>query len=240
MAVVCSVILVCSPINIFIEKDKLSLVPGMVILVTRNIRELFRTYTDRVKVADINHDIVSQYLEGGRRRMNSPQACFPHYLTSGIHQPVLAEALITNHGFPSGPSGDLSTMTGLSCLSLFANDESLSSFLSRCLSNTSDKVRAIIQGDISVNWKLGVIALQLHMSESLLKKKLKDEGNSFSRLLLEERMRGAVNMLCFQYGRGAIVAEKCGYSSLSYFISVFHRYYGVPPDKYVSLHMVDF
>ncbi|HFS2095924.1 TPA: AraC family transcriptional regulator, partial [Escherichia coli] len=90
MAVVCSVILVCSPINIFIEKYKLSLVPGMVILVTRNIRELFRTYTDRVKVADINHDIVSQYLEGGRRRMSSPQACFPHYLTSGIHQPVLA------------------------------------------------------------------------------------------------------------------------------------------------------
>ncbi|ELV28058.1 putative envelope domain protein, partial [Escherichia coli 99.0815] len=32
------------------------------------------------------------------------------------------------------------------------------------------------------------------MSESLLKIKLKNEGHMFSRLLLEERMRVAVNM----------------------------------------------
>ncbi|EPN9065804.1 helix-turn-helix transcriptional regulator, partial [Escherichia coli] len=68
--------------------------------------------------------------------------------------------------------------------------------------------------------------LQLHMSESLLKTKLKNEGGMFSRLLLEERMRVAVNMLCSRHGYGQAIAEKCGYSSRSYFISVFHRYYG--------------
>ena len=72
------------------------------------------------------------------------------------------------------------------------------------------------------------------------KKKLKDEGLRFSNLLLEERMRVAVNMLCSRHGYGQAVAEKCGYSSRSYFISVFHRYYGFPPDRYVSMQGLDF
>ncbi|EER1070907.1 helix-turn-helix domain-containing protein, partial [Escherichia coli] len=121
----------------------------------------------------------------------------------------------------------------MACLSLFETDERMSLFLSGCLSSISAKVRAIIQTDISASWTLGAIALQLHMSESLLKTKLKNEGGMFSRLLLEERMRVAVNMLCSRYGYGQAVAEKCGYSSRSYFISVFHRYYGFPPDRYV-------
>ncbi|EJV1447886.1 TPA: helix-turn-helix transcriptional regulator, partial [Escherichia coli O157:H7] len=53
-------------------------------------------------------------------------------------------------------------------------------------------------------------------------------------------MRVAVNMLCSRYGYGQAVAEKCGYSSRSYFISVFHRYYGFPPDRYVSRQGLDY
>ncbi|EGJ9169603.1 AraC family transcriptional regulator [Escherichia coli] len=128
----------------------------------------------------------------------------------------------------------------MACLSLFESDERISLFLSGCLSSVSAKVRAIIQTDISASWTLGTIALRLHMSESLLKIKLKNEGHMFSRLLLEERMRVAVNMLCSRHGHGQDVAEKCGYSSRSYFISVFHRYYGFPPDRYVSMQWFDY
>ncbi|EKY2331756.1 helix-turn-helix domain-containing protein, partial [Escherichia coli O157] len=145
--------------------------------------------------------------------------------------PALAAALITSQGF-SGEVTDMFLM--MACLSLFETDERMSLFLSGCLSSISAKVRAIIQTDISASWTLGAIALQLHMSESLLKTKLKNEGGMFSRLLLEERMRVAVNMLCSRHGYGQAIAEKCGYSSRSYFISVFHRYYGFPPDRYVS------
>ncbi|EED1904189.1 AraC family transcriptional regulator, partial [Escherichia coli] len=41
-------------------------------------------------------------------------------------------------------------------------------------------------------------------------------------------------------GDGQAIAEKCGYSSRSYFISVFHRYYGFPPDRYVSRQGLDY
>ncbi|MCZ6953534.1 helix-turn-helix domain-containing protein [Escherichia coli] len=237
MAVVCSVIMVCSPINIFLEKDTLSLKPGSVVLATKCIRELFLMHYGKVKIVDISESVVSQYLESQHKLTRTRLTDIPLYLLLEPNNPALAAALITSRGF-SGEVTDMFLM--MACLSLFETDERMSLFLSGCLSSISAKVRAIIQTDISASWTLGAIALQLHMSESLLKTKLKNEGGMFSRLLLEERMRVAVNMLCSRYGYGQAVAEKCGYSSRSYFISVFHRYYGFPPDRYVSVQGLDY
>ncbi|UMR98461.1 helix-turn-helix domain-containing protein [Escherichia coli] len=236
MAVACSVIMVCSPFNIFLEKDKLSLNPGTVILATKCIRALFLKYSGKVKFVDINQSIVSQYLESQHKLTMTPLSGIPLYLIQEPDNPVLTGALINSQTF-SGDNTDMFVM--MACLSLFESDERMPLFLRGCLTSISTKVRAIIQTDISANWTLGAIALQLHMSESLLKRKLKDEGLRFSVLLLEERMRVAVNILCFQYEDGHAVAEKCGYSSKSYFISVFHRYYGLPPDRYVSVQGID-
>lgn len=236
MNVACSVILVCLPIDIFLEKEKISLAPGTIMLVTRNIMPLFSVYADSVKIADISDFVVSQYLERECKLNVSDQADIPLYFISGIEHSELTKALINHHSIYMDSCDDLSIMTGLSCLALFAKNELLPLFLSGCLRGVSFKVRAIIQTDISANWMLGEIAIQLNMSESLLKRKLKGEGYSFSRLLLEERMRIAVNMLYFQYRFKRSVAEECGYSSKSYFVSVFHRYYGEPPVKYISLH----
>ncbi|EIH6650062.1 helix-turn-helix domain-containing protein [Escherichia coli] len=237
MAVVCSVIMVCSPINIFLEKDTLSLKPGSVVLATKCIRALFLMHYGKVKIVDISESVVSQYLESQHKLTRTRLTDIPLYLWLEPNNPALAAALITGQRF-SGETTDMFLM--MACLSLFESDERMSLFLSGCLSSISTKVRAIIQTDISSSWTLGAIALQLHMSESLLKKKLKGEGLSFSGLLLEERMRVAVNMQCSRYGYGQAVAEKCGYSSRSYFISVFHRYYGLPPDRYVSMQGLDF
>lgn len=185
----------------------------------------------KVKIVDISESVVSQYLESQHKLTRTRLTDIPLYLLLEPNNPALAAALITSQGF-SGEATDMFLM--MACLSLFETDERMSLFLSGCLSSISAKVRAIIQTDISASWTLCAIALQLHMSESLLKTKLKNEGGMFSRLLLEERMRVAVNMLCSRHGYGQAIAEKCGYSSRSYFISVFHRYYGFPPDRYVS------
>ncbi|HDL6452172.1 helix-turn-helix domain-containing protein [Escherichia coli] len=237
MTVACSVIMICSPVNIFLEKDKLSLKPGTVILATRSIRALFLMHYGKIKIIDINQEIVSRYLESEHRLARTYQTDIPLYLMLDARNPVLVGALITSQGF-SGDTTDMFVM--MACLSLFESDELMPLFLGQCLTSVSHRVRAIIQTDISANWMLGAIALRLHMSESLLKIKLKNEGHMFSRLLLEERMRVAVNMLCSRDGYGQAVAEKCGYSSKSYFISVFHRYYGLPPDRYVSVQGVEF
>lgn len=191
----------------------------------------------QVKIVDISESVVSQYLESQHKLTRTRLTDIPLYLLLEPNNPALAAALITSQGF-SGEATDMFLM--MACLSLFETDERMSLFLSGCLSSISAKVRAIIQTDISASWTLGAIALQLHMSESLLKTKLKNEGGMFSRLLLEERMRVAVNMLCSRHGYGQAIAEKCGYSSRSYFISVFHRYYGFPPDRYVSRQGLDY
>lgn len=191
----------------------------------------------KVKIVDISESVVSQYLESQHKLTRTRLTDIPLYLLLEPNNPALAAVLITSQGF-SGEVTDMFLM--MACLSLFETDERMSLFLSGCLSSISAKVRAIIQTDISASWTLGAIALQLHMSESLLKTKLKNEGGMFSRLLLEERMRVAVNMLCSRHGYGQAVAEKCGYSSRSYFISVFHRYYGFPPDRYVSRQGLDY
>ncbi|EOJ3410054.1 helix-turn-helix domain-containing protein, partial [Escherichia coli] len=200
-------------------------------------RELFLMHYGKVKIVDISESVVSQYLESQHKLTRTRLTDILLYLLLEPNNPALAAALITSQGF-SGEVTDMFLM--MACLSLFETDERMSLFLSGCLSSISAKVRAIIQTDISASWTLGAIALQLHMSESLLKTKLKNEGGMFSRLLLEERMRVAVNMLCSRYGYGQAVAEKCGYSSRSYFISVFHRYYGFPPDRYVSRQGLDY
>lgn len=167
MDVVCSVIMVCSPINIFLEKDTLSLKPGSVVLATKCIRELFLMHYGKVKIVDITHSIVSQYLESQHKLTRGPLTDIPLYLLLDPNNPALAAALITSQRF-SGETTDMFLM--MACLSLFESDERMSLFLSGCVSSISVKVRAIIQTDISSSWTLGAIALQLHMSESLLKK----------------------------------------------------------------------
>lgn len=238
MAVACSIILVCSPISIFLEKNNILLESGDLLLVSKCIRELFLMHSDHIKIVDVHQSIVSRFLESELRqeKIHRPADTLL-YLKLVTNNPVLAETLITSQCI-SGSTTDVFPV--MASLSLFATDERLSLFLERCLTSVSVKIRAIIQTDISANWMLGAVALKLHMSESLLKKRLKDEGHRFSHLLLEERMRVAINLLCFQFGHRDAVAKKCGYSSQSYFISVFHRYYGAPPDKYVSMQELDF
>ncbi len=191
MVVVCSVIMVCSPINIFLEKDTLSLKPGSVVLATKCIRALFLMHYGKVKIVDVSHSIVSQYLEIQHKLTRTHLTDVPLYLSLEPNNPALAEALITSQGF-SGEVTDMFLM--MACLSLFETDERMSLFLSGCLSSISAKVRAIIQTDISASWTLGAIALQLHMSESLLKIKLKNEGAHVQSLVA-----GRADACCCQY-----------------------------------------
>lgn len=103
------------------------------------------------------------------------------------------------------------------------------SFLFGCLNSLGSKVKAIIHSDISAAWRLCDISSRLCLSESLLKRKLKHEGLSFSKLILEERMVMAERLLSYNFYPVGKVAKICGYESASYFISVFRRYFGVPP-----------
>ncbi len=110
----------------------------------------------------------------------------------------------------------------------------MQSFLFGCLNSLGSKVKAIVHTDISAAWRLCDISSRLYLSESLLKRKLKHEGLSFSKLILEERMVMAERLLSYNLYSVGKVAEICGYENTSYFVSVFRRYFGVPPHQYSS------
>ncbi|MGK3328667.1 helix-turn-helix domain-containing protein, partial [Escherichia fergusonii] len=79
---------------------------------------------------------------------------------------------------------------------------------------------------------LTLIASELLMSPSLLKKKLQAEQTTYSQLLTECRMQQALKLLrCDDYAvkKTAIL---CGYKSVSYFIAVFRKHFGITPTEY--------
>lgn len=92
-------------------------------------------------------------------------------------------------------------------------------------SSVRDSICRIIQSDIQHYWNLRIVASSLCLSPSLLKKKLKNENTSYSQIVTECRMRYAVQMLLMDNKNITQVAQLCGYSSTSYFISVFKAFY---------------
>ena len=70
------------------------------------------------------------------------------------------------------------------------------------------------------------ISNALYMSESLLKRKLREEKTSFSQILLDIRMHNA-RQLVFSKLSVNQISIRCGYASTAYFISVFRQYYGI-------------
>ncbi|MGJ7696757.1 AraC family transcriptional regulator [Escherichia coli] len=127
---------------------------------------------------------------------------------------------------------NLAEMLSFSCLAFFSSEKMFSSFLTACIGNISDRLSALFRTDIAANWTLRDVSSRLCISESLLKKRLKEEGTCFSELLLTERMRMAAMLL--NQSRCAInrIAAQCGYNFTSYFISVFRSYFGVTPAGY--------
>uniref|UniRef100_UPI001FCE84E9 helix-turn-helix domain-containing protein n=1 Tax=Escherichia coli TaxID=562 RepID=UPI001FCE84E9 len=63
---------------------------------------------------------------------------------------------------------------------------------------------------------------------------VQNENTSYSQIVTECRMRYAVQMLLMDNKNITQVAQLCGYSSTSYFISVFKAFYGLTPLNYLA------
>lgn len=65
----------------------------------------------------------------------------------------------------------------------------------------ADQVATVINRNVSENWTIHRVASELYVSVSLLKKKLKEENTSYTRILLECRMKKASELIVMQEGR---------------------------------------
>ncbi|ECX2002453.1 helix-turn-helix domain-containing protein, partial [Salmonella enterica subsp. enterica serovar Newport] len=82
----------------------------------------------------------------------------------------------------------------------------------------SDSVYHLIMSNLNVNWNLNMVARSLCLSNSLLKKRLKDENTSYSKILTNCRMHHATKLLQTTSMNINQVSELCGYHNSSYFI----------------------
>ncbi|EIR0277843.1 helix-turn-helix transcriptional regulator [Salmonella enterica] len=93
----------------------------------------------------------------------------------------------------------------------------------------SENVRVIISMSPKKHWTVQSVAEHLGIGSSNLRRKLKDENNSFRRILVGVRMSYSMDILKATNKSISTVAAEVGYRSSYRFISMFRKYYGVEP-----------
>lgn len=234
MKAVCSVILVkellCISREIF-NKDE-------VLLVDSVSREKFLPYLNSVSEISVSEKLLTGYMEKygefsreeqGERveimRVSSPDDKLINYFFNYVNKN-------TQH------SGVFYEMIIFSCISLFSMQRGFVSFVLRVADSTVQKVKRIIYTDLSRSWQIKDVSALMHVSDSLLKKRLKSENSSFSQILLDMRMQKARVLINRGYSVSQTVAL-CGYASASYFICQFRKYFKITPFKYMHVQGED-
>lgn len=118
-------------------------------------------------------------------------------------------------------------------LSKCNNVESLICSLSTTNNTTfSEKLKEIIESDLSKSWHLIDFAKILYMSESLVRKKLEKERIRYNELIMDIRMNHAFKLIVTTEKHINTISKEVGYSSTSYFIRSFKKHFGITPKQF--------
>ncbi|ENF4694686.1 helix-turn-helix transcriptional regulator [Escherichia coli] len=98
----------------------------------------------------------------------------------------------------------------------------------------SDKVRNLIEKDLTIKWKLGMIADKFNISEITVRKRLESEKNTFNQLLMQCRMNKAAELILENEYQISQISTMIGISNPSYFIKNFKEYFSVTPKKFFN------
>ncbi|CAD6175992.1 AraC family transcriptional regulator [Escherichia coli] len=107
------------------------------------------------------------------------------------------------------------------------------SLISSALITFTDKIRELIENNISIKWRLSMIADKFNLTEVSVRKRLEAEGTSFSKLLLDIRMNRALQLLLQSELQIPQISRSVGFSGLSYFIKSFRNYFGITPKQFI-------
>ena len=234
MLYICSIILVLNSFDVRIGKEDILFKKGSAVLIDYNLKDFFSSNIDHVMIVDVEEKTVNDFFKSNTLSPFSVRRFYSAYLIVNCTDYSLLKNLIGCLNCDGETTAVVKNSILFACLAILSSEKMFQSFLFGCLNSLGSKVKAIIHSDISAAWRLCDISSRLCLSESLLKRKLKHEGLSFSKLILEERMVMAERLLSYNFYPVGKVAKICGYESASYFISVFRRYFGVPPHEYSS------
>ncbi len=233
MDAVCSVILVCQPFDLLIEKRIVSFRKNTVLLLEPCSRRELNDCPSFVRTVELDRKTVLSFLNDINNRL--PDMFCPDkqgYVVEDDIPLSLVYSLFEGIRIADSYTSSLKEKLCVSLLSVFKDRARVTSFLLTHMNTLSYKIMGIIAGDLAHPWHLKDIAERLYASESLIKKKLREEGTSFSEILRDLRMESARKMIIENLYTITIVAQRCGYNSTSYFISAFKDYYGKTPLHY--------
>lgn len=228
----CSVILINSPFETIFAGKKLLLQKNDVLLTDNVSKSLFLCHADNVTELRIDECIIIKYMENAGRIQYSDTAVSAPFIKTTFTLPFLLRDIILHISQQKALPQQFSEQLFFACLSIFSTHKSFIPLLFKCIKSVALKVRYIIFSMPSRAWRIKDISNSLYMSESLLKKKLREENISFSRILLDMRMHCA-RQLIFSKLSVKQLATRCGYASTPYFISVFRQYFGVTPHQMI-------
>ncbi|ACY86233.1 AraC family transcriptional regulator [Edwardsiella piscicida] len=223
----------------FCEGDIVKFTANNLMLVSIENDSIDFSTLDSSLILYISRDLIKDYLHFLKKDLThyTPVSRgFPPYMIEPCRTPYVFREAACHSVMREADEIEFERKRSLTfaALSIFLNNRSFIPFLMRMVrNNISANVYNIIQSDIHKTWSLTTVASCLCLSPSSLKKKLKNEQTSYSKIVTDCRMRYAVEQLLVFNKNISQVSTLCGYSSTSYFISVFKEYYGVTPLNYV-------
>ncbi|ECF0872443.1 TPA: helix-turn-helix domain-containing protein [Salmonella enterica] len=119
-------------------------------------------------------------------------------------------------------------------LSFFSDKKDFIFFVLSTGRGIENKVKTIINRDLSMKWKLPQVASMLCMSPSTLKKKLKCEETSWTKILINCKMQKAIELFLVRNKSVQQVAASCGYKNVSFFIRLFREHFGTAPHEFIK------
>ncbi|EHE8533270.1 helix-turn-helix transcriptional regulator, partial [Escherichia coli] len=114
------------------------------------------------------------------------------------------------------------------------NEKIIESIYISSMSFFSDKVRDIIEKNLSRKWTLAIIADVFNVSEITIRKRLESERANFNQILMQSRMSKAALLLLENSYQVSQVSNMIGISSVSYFIRLFNNHFGVTPKQFYN------
>lgn len=92
-----------------------------------------------------------------------------------------------------------------------------------------ERVRHLIQADLEHRWRVGAVAKELAVSEATLRRRLAEEGSSFSDILQDARLSHALDLLMTTETPITEISYSVGFSSPSTFSKSFRDRFELTP-----------
>ncbi|WP_409421224.1 helix-turn-helix transcriptional regulator [Pseudaeromonas sp. ZJS20] len=96
----------------------------------------------------------------------------------------------------------------------------------------SQRIQLLLQADLARPWQANELAQRLGLSESSMRRALRQEGSQgFANLLTEQRLSAAMDRVMRDQSPLTQIALECGFVSASHFSQKFRQRFGVSPSQ---------